>query len=69
MPITAFGDPRPLGRAKLTTARLRWPRPSRLTQPLRFEHPKAQRAAASLHLTTVGELLEHLPRDRRESRT
>ncbi|CAB4925988.1 unannotated protein [freshwater metagenome] len=40
-----------------------------LRAPLVFTHEKARDAAAQLGLVTVGDLLEHLPRDRRESRT
>jgi ATP-dependent DNA helicase RecG len=44
------------------------PRPSRLRAGLRAR-PGAEEALAALHLHTVGDLLEHLPRDRREART
>ena len=48
---------------------LRWPRPSALCAPLTVTPQKAAEAAATLGLVTVGDLLEHLPRDRREART
>jgi ATP-dependent DNA helicase RecG len=54
---------------ELAEAPVRYPRPSRLAEALKLEGPKAQQAAASLGLLTVGDLLEHLPRDRREART
>ena len=47
---------------------MRYPRPSRLAQPLRVEGAKAEHAASTLGLVTIGDLLEHLPRDRREAR-
>ncbi len=49
---------------------MRWPRPSRLGAPL--EVPQAGKLAEGLRamgLTSVGALLEHLPRDSREART
>jgi len=58
-----------LEEAELEEAPLRWPRPSALRAPLAVAPPKAARAAATLGLETVGDLLEHLPRDRREART
>ena len=48
---------------------MRYPRPSRLAQPLSLPGEKAQQAAVTLGLETIGDLLEHLPRDRREART
>jgi ATP-dependent DNA helicase RecG len=50
-------------------APLRWPRPTRLAEPLKAPSPKAAEGLKALGLHTVGELLEHLPRDRREART
>ena len=49
---------------------MRWPRPSRLKAPL--DVPQTGKLAAGLRglgLTSVGALLEHLPRDSREART
>src|SRR3954469_14637689 len=47
----------------------RYPRPSRLETPLTMTHEKAEKAARKLELFTVGDLLEHIPRDRRAART
>ena len=69
MPPTAFASSQPLLRDQLLSAPVRWPRPSRLSEPLRLRGQKAQHAADVLGLHTVGDLLEHLPRDRREART
>jgi ATP-dependent DNA helicase RecG len=69
MSITAFADSRPLDADELADAPIRYPRPSELARPLQFDHAKAEKAAAGLGLTTVGDLLEHLPRDRREARS
>ncbi len=58
-----------LSHEELTTAPVRWPRPSRLRAPL---EPKAKKLAAgmrALGLETVGDLLEHLPSDSREARS
>ncbi len=46
-----------------------YPRPSVLAEPLELGAAKAQKGAEALGLATVGDLLEHLPRDRREART
>ena len=55
------------GRAR-AAAPVRYPRPAVLARPLKVEGAKAQHGAAALGLETVGDLLEHLPRDRREAR-
>ena len=47
----------------------RYPRPSRLETPLEVEPAPAAKGAERLGLLTVGDLLEHLPRDRQEART
>ena len=47
---------------------LRWPRPSRLREPLEAAKGKLADGLTALGLHTVGDLLEHLPRDRREAR-
>ncbi len=50
-------------------APVRWPRPSRLEGPLDVPAGQAGRRLGALGLTSVGALLEHLPRDSREART
>src|SRR5947209_9463940 len=67
-PPTAFASPDPLEPDALEAAPVRYPRPSRLAAPLRVEGAKAEQAAETLGLHSVGDLLEHLPRDRREAR-
>jgi ATP-dependent DNA helicase RecG len=69
MSIVAFATSRPLQAAELTGAPVRYPRPSELERRLTFDHAKAEQAAHGLGLITVGDLLEHLPRDRREARS
>ena len=64
----AFASRKPLEPDELENAPIHYPRPSRLSLPLSFEGAKAGHAADSLGLHTVGDLLEHLPRDRREAR-
>src|SRR5579875_1579984 len=66
--VTAFADRRPLSETELQRAPVRYPRPSVLARELKVEGAKANAAAATLGLATVGDLLEHLPRDRREAR-
>jgi ATP-dependent DNA helicase RecG len=66
-------------REQLLAAPLRWPAPLRLREPLRLapiENRRDSRSAskladglAALGVHDVGDLLEHLPRDRREART
>ncbi len=68
MTATAFTTARPLEPSELLDAPVRYPRPSRLAEPLRLGGQKATKAAETLGLHTVGDLLEHLPRDRREAR-
>jgi ATP-dependent DNA helicase RecG len=69
MSPTAFATSDPLDPAELRDAPIRYPRPARLARPLTVEGAKAQKAAATLGLVTVGDLLEHLPHDRREARS
>ena len=64
----AFATREPLAAGELNGAPIRYPRSSRLNAPLQVQGAKAQRAAATLGLITIGDLLEHLPRDRREAR-
>jgi ATP-dependent DNA helicase RecG len=65
----AFASSQELTTGQLAAAPVRYPRPSRLAKELRVEGAKASRAAETLGLRTIGDLLEHLPRDRREART
>ena len=66
---TAFATPRALTADELKEATIRYPRPSGTAAPLTLEGAKARAAAETLGLRTVGDLLEHLPRDRREARS
>jgi ATP-dependent DNA helicase RecG len=65
---TAFASPEALSEAELEHAPVRYPRPSLLAAPLRAR-PRAARALETLGLHTVGDLLEHVPHDRRDART
>ncbi len=65
----AFASGEPLAREDLLRAPVRWPRPSRLLEPLRLSGRRMAAGAKTLGLDTVGDLLEHLPGDSRESRT
>jgi ATP-dependent DNA helicase RecG len=69
MSVTAFASSRALDDAELAQAPVRYPRPSLLARRLTVEGTKAQQAAATLGLDTVGDLLEHLPRDHRDARS
>ena len=64
----AFAGGAPLTHEQMLRAPLRWPRPSRLREPLKLEG-KLAKGVAALEISTVGELLEHLPRDHRDART
>ncbi len=66
---TGFATSDELSRDLLLAAPLRWPRPSQLERELTIAPQKSADAARQLGLETVGDLLEHLPRDRREART
>jgi len=70
----AFATGAPLHRAALRAAPLRWPRLARLARPLdagggRGLPAKTAAGLAALGVTSVGDLLEHLPRERRAART
>ena len=69
MTPTSFASSTPLARAEIEAAAVRYPRPSAIRVPLDVPGAKAEQAAAALGLNTVGDLLEHLPRDRRQART
>ncbi|HST57000.1 MAG TPA: ATP-dependent DNA helicase RecG [Solirubrobacteraceae bacterium] len=68
-PPYAFASSARLSTAQLLTAPVRRPRPERLRAPLDGVSGKLADGLASLGLHTIGALLEHLPRDRREART
>ncbi|HEY5197175.1 MAG TPA: ATP-dependent DNA helicase RecG [Solirubrobacteraceae bacterium] len=63
-----FAGSRRPDNAELLGAPIRWPRPSLLEAELDLTG-KAADGAAALGLQTVGDLLDHLPRARREART
>jgi ATP-dependent DNA helicase RecG len=65
-PSRAFATGEPVGEEALRATR--FPRPSRWSAPLEIASPPAAKGAARLGLHTVGDLLEHLPRDRGEAR-
>jgi ATP-dependent DNA helicase RecG len=67
--MLAFAELHALSREEMLGARLRWPRPAKLAQPLELPAGKLADGMRTLGLGTVGELLEHLPRDSREART
>jgi ATP-dependent DNA helicase RecG len=67
--LRAFAGGGPLTRAQLLAAPVRWPRPSRLRATLELPTKKLTDGLAALEVSTLGELLEHLPRDHREART
>jgi ATP-dependent DNA helicase RecG len=68
--VTAFASSDPLSDDELNAVGPpRYPRPSRLLTPLPVSPAKAAVAAERLGLLTVGDLLEHLPRDRQDART
>jgi ATP-dependent DNA helicase RecG len=69
VPPRAFADTSELDHATLVAAPVRWPRPSALERTLTWRPAPAAEAAEALGLTTVGRLLEHLPRDTGEART
>ena len=62
-----FASSTPLTRRRAADGAL--PRPSRLAEPLAAGTAAAAKGAERLGLHTVGDLLEHLPRDRSEART
>src|SRR4051794_16810766 len=66
---TAFASADELDAAALSAAPVHWPRPSRLDEPVSWKPRPAAEAAESLGLTTVGALLDHIPRDSGEART
>ncbi|MBV8432027.1 MAG: ATP-dependent DNA helicase RecG [Solirubrobacterales bacterium] len=69
MDPTEFASSRAFEPGALESAPVHYPKPSRVALPLKVPGQKAEQAARSLGLATVADLLEHLPRDRREART
>jgi ATP-dependent DNA helicase RecG len=67
--LCAFAGSGQLTWGEMLSAPLRWPKPSRLREPLALSSGKMADGMAALGLKTVGELLEHVPRDHREART
>ncbi|HEV7942771.1 MAG TPA: ATP-dependent DNA helicase RecG [Solirubrobacteraceae bacterium] len=68
-PPCSLGTRTPLSREQMLAAPVRWPRPSALASPLQRSAPKLAGALQSLGIATVGELIEHLPRELRASRS
>ncbi|MHB1810066.1 MAG: hypothetical protein ACYCU0_12355, partial [Solirubrobacteraceae bacterium] len=64
-----FGSSERLGGSELADVRVRVPRPSRLALELGVPSERVKGALASLGIETVGDLLAHLPRRMRASRT
>jgi ATP-dependent DNA helicase RecG len=65
----AFASVHRLSRKELLAAPVHWPKPSRLAKPLEGLPGKIADGLQTLGLTSVGALLEHLPRDSRDART
>jgi ATP-dependent DNA helicase RecG len=63
----AFASRRSPSRGRLLQAGVRWPRPDLLRRPLQLPGKRMSEALRSLGVTTVGELLEHLPSDSRQA--
>jgi ATP-dependent DNA helicase RecG len=68
-PARAFASVESLTREELLLAPVHWPRPSRLQDALDVPPGKMADGLQTLGLTSVGALLEHLPRDSRDART
>ncbi len=70
LPAIGFASGAPLSFEALRSAGVRYPRVSSLCAALEpAGPPRLGRALAALGLVTVGDVLEHLPHDRREART
>ena len=65
----AFASALELSHGELSSAPLRWPRPSRLAAPVAPSGKRMAAGLAALGLATVADLLEHLPVDSREARS
>src|SRR3954470_153990 len=69
MEVAAFATGEPLSHDELANAPLRsLPRPSRLSAELDVKPKRAAVAAEALGLLTVGDLIEHFPRDHADRR-
>jgi ATP-dependent DNA helicase RecG len=64
----AFAGARDLAWDEMLGAPVRWPRPSRLQVSLELKAGKMADGMTTLGLDTVGDLMEHMPRDHRETR-
>ena len=67
--LRAFASTERLTWDQLLLAPVHWPRPSRLEDALEVAPGKMADGLHALGLTSVGALLEHLPRDSRDART
>jgi ATP-dependent DNA helicase RecG len=67
--VRAFASSESLMWDELLLAPVHWPRPSRLQDALEVAPGKMADGLHALGLRSVGELLEHLPRDSRDART
>jgi ATP-dependent DNA helicase RecG len=65
----AFAAGERLTREQMLAAPVRWPRPERLRRPLDVPSKRMADALGTLDVSTVGELLEHLPSDSRHAST
>jgi ATP-dependent DNA helicase RecG len=65
----AFAAGQRLTRAQMLAAPVRWPRPESLRRRLDAPSKRMADALAALDVSTVGELLEHLPSDSRHAST
>jgi ATP-dependent DNA helicase RecG len=66
--VTAFASLEPLAQEQLLAAPIRYPSLRQWERHLPVQGAKAAQGAQNLGLCTVGNLLEHLPRDRRDAR-
>src|SRR5437660_7864761 len=65
----SFASARTLAPKELRAAPVRWPRPSRLDEPLEVGSGRLASGLEALGISTVRDLLEHLPRDTRHAST
>jgi ATP-dependent DNA helicase RecG len=69
VPPRAFAATDELDEGDLLAAPVRWPRPDALSEPVDWKPAPAAAAAEALEIESVGDLLQHLPRDTGEART